>query len=211
MFRNNSQSALYLGPTSGVADEAAGGRTAKTVTSIGSVAVVTGQGCPGGRALEFNGATQCLTFPSAPDMSFGAGDFFIGFWAYFTADPSSAATLAKGVVGATRSWVVANGCQLFISSSGSAWISTGFSGLYSALNTWNHYAYSRKGTKWTQFKDGGVAHQYTGSHTLYTNTDALGVASYGDGSARSGVRLSGVHIIPGWGIDRAFTPPNRLL
>lgn len=214
MFKNNASVSFYMGPTtSSVVDESVGGRTARTITNIGTVAVSTGQTCPGGRAMAFDGSTQCLQASNAASLSFGAEDFFIGFYAYFTSAPSAAATLAKGTASSpNRSWIIANNCQLFISADGTNWISTGFSGLYSALTTWNYYAYSRKGSTWTQFKDGvpsGSA--YSGSHTLNTNSDQMGVASYGDGSARSGVRMSNILVVKGWGISRAFTPPNRLL
>lgn len=137
------------------------------IDEANNVCVATGNACLktaikkfGSASGYFDGSGDKVTVTSSTDFDFGAGDFTIDLWAYFT-------TVSKGyqmffdrrTTSDATGWLFyleSNNTINFLASTGSGWqctVLTG-SGIIPPLNEWCHLAVVRYGNVFTLYLNG---------------------------------------------------------
>jgi hypothetical protein len=174
----------------------------KTFTFNGTV--VTGQGCPSGRALSFNGTSQTLEFSgTVADFAFGTGPFTIAFDIYPTVNGgcgfinlASANNLLAPLIDVLGSAgrIVIGGVDRI-------------TGLVFAVDTWQHFALTRLGDTLTARINGVTrgAANIPGVSVGASTLNGFGIL----GNYYVKGRISNVIIARECLYERDFTPPNR--
>jgi len=165
----------------------------------------------GGTSIKFVTSGSYAEVVAAESPAFGSGEFTIEFWLYYTAIPTTAASMLwdqrPGSNGAyPLIWTEGNSkanINYFVSSS--ARIATG---AVLSANTWHHVAITRDSSADHKCYVDGVKQGATWNSTT----------SYLAGRLRIGANMNGVNIVPGY-MDEirassvcrytaAFTPPS---
>lgn len=191
-------------------------------TVVADAKLDTAQSKFGGSSCLFDGNGDYVTIPASSDFDFGADDFTIDGWFYFTEsgrkalfafDTDTRFGLDYNSVGTTK-------LGLWASSNGSTWdlinADGGGNGICTTnlpLNQWNHVAVVRNGNVWRVYQNGILDLDITVAGTIVDNSGSpFNIGRWG---------YSANHFwYNGWidefrvskGIARwtaAFTPPTR--
>ncbi len=110
-----------------------------------------------GLAFNFRSGLGYVEIPDRPTLNFGAGDFSLELWAYFTSLSGSRALMAKDAgPGQNNKWIfwANNGqLQLFVET-GPTSFTVGSGSISLTLNSWHHLAVTRSGSTFAFYIDG---------------------------------------------------------
>ena len=170
---------VYLGTTllTNFTNGAIFDNTAKNVLeTVGNAQISTTQSKYGGTSIYAGpAAADYVLFPYSPNLNFGAGDFTIECWLFWTGGTSENTLIMNNASG---------GVNVALTNSGTWQIGTSYVawqnnfGTTPTQNVWHHLAISRKGSVIYAFIDG--VQIYTGANsTNYTNTSNWYIADNG--------------------------------
>lgn len=184
------------------------GKMANNLETVGNAQVATSPVKYGsGSIFAGPAAADYVLFPYSPNLNFGAGDFTIECWLFWTGGTSENTLIMNNASG---------GVNLALTNSGTWQIGTSYVawqndfGTTPTKNTWNHLAVSRNGTVIKAFINGVQIYVGTNS-TNYTNTSTWYIA--GNGAAAIGL----IGYVDDFRISRfaryftTFTPPQQAL
>jgi len=151
-----------------IVDDNSSGRSAKTVTVIGSTQIDTAQALIGSGCLQLDGSFDYLRLDDVAAWDFG--DFTIEMWARFNSFGSFNGLATNWESGWYFS-VWNNTSLQFYANGGSRLAVTGLS---LATNRWYHFAVCRTGSTIRSFIDGELKGSATYA-TAFTATDPVGI------------------------------------
>lgn len=167
----------------------------------------------------FDGSGDILSVPAAAG-TFGANNFTIETWVWFTTNSAGYQPIICGAGGAdARGWVITtetNNSLYFYSSNGSTWAYNITTSVTPTINCWTHFAVVRNGSTITFYINGvasGTVSVGTNAIDTPSNATYVGYYPYYPGGARSFTGyFSGTRIVSGTAVyTSAFTPPTTPL
>ena len=168
---------LHFNGTNGATtttDDAAGARTAKTVTANGNAQVDTAQSKFGGASALFDGTGDSLSVSSG-GFNVGTGDITVEFWVRHAAvNDQQVYCDFRAAANNHLIIYITSGNKIEIYDGGSAY--TGTTSL--TTNTWYHIAVSRSGTSFKVFLNGTQEISATNSRNLSDNSTVVIGSSY---------------------------------
>lgn len=160
------------------------------ISVVGNTAISATQSKFGGSSLYFDGTGDYLTLPNSADWAMGTGDFTVEGWIYPTTLTPYSTNSSRVLVdlratasGAGIAICMGSGGYPFVYCAPLGWNGAGTTQKF-VVNTWNHFAFVRRGTEFFFFVNGKCGQYLTATANLTDNALTIGTTiDYRDTSA----------------------------